>query len=121
MRKRAYVDDATGGARDKETAMRISQGVEDTVENEGFCFKETIMTGDPLGKTGELQKVLGLRWNTEKYEISVALNCPEPICRTKSLEKWCGGLHRAGTIPRDSCVSTVHTLFQKLSAGAGSK
>ncbi len=29
------------------------------------------MTGDPLSKTGELQKVLGLRMDTEKDKISV--------------------------------------------------
>jgi hypothetical protein len=27
------------------------------------------MTGDPLSETGELRKVLGLRWDTEKDEI----------------------------------------------------
>jgi hypothetical protein len=29
------------------------------------------MPGEPLEKPGELRKVLGLRWDTEKDEISV--------------------------------------------------
>jgi hypothetical protein len=43
--------------------------MEDIIRNGGFCFKETVMTGDPLGDTGELRKVLGLRWDKEKDEI----------------------------------------------------
>jgi hypothetical protein len=29
------------------------------------------MSGDPLGENGELRKVLGLRWDTEREEICV--------------------------------------------------
>jgi hypothetical protein len=46
------VDDATGGADKKEEARRVSLDMEDILKNGGFRFKETIMTGDPLGKTG---------------------------------------------------------------------
>jgi hypothetical protein len=45
--------------------------MEDIIRNGGFSFKETVMTGDPLGDTGELRKVLGLRWDKEKDEICV--------------------------------------------------
>ncbi len=45
--------------------------MEDILENGGFQFKEAVMTGDPLGEEGELRKVFGLRWDTEKDEICV--------------------------------------------------
>ncbi len=45
--------------------------MEDILENGGLRFKETVMTGDPLGTDGELRKVLGLRWDTEEDEICV--------------------------------------------------
>ncbi len=41
------------------------------MENGRFRFKETVMTGDPLGRGGELRKVLGLRWDTEEDKICV--------------------------------------------------
>jgi hypothetical protein len=34
-------------------------------ENDGFWFKETVMTGDPLG----VEKVLGLRCDAKKDEV----------------------------------------------------
>jgi hypothetical protein len=39
------------------------------------------MSGDPLGETGELRKVLGLRWDTERDEIclDIKLNYGEKI------------------------------------------
>jgi hypothetical protein len=51
--------------------MRISQDMEDITENRGFCFKETVLTGGPLGETGGLWELLGLRWDTKKDEISI--------------------------------------------------
>ncbi len=48
-----------------EAAKQVSQDMEDILENGGFRFKETVMSGDPLGKDGELRKVLGLRWDTQ--------------------------------------------------------
>jgi hypothetical protein len=71
IRNRTYVDDATGGASSTEAARRVSQDMEDILENGGFHFKETVMSGDPLGEGGELRKVLGLRWDTQKDEICV--------------------------------------------------
>jgi hypothetical protein len=46
------------------------------------------MSGDPLGEDGELRKVLGLRWDTERDEICVdiKLNYGEKI-KEASLEK----------------------------------
>ncbi len=58
------MDDATGGASSPEKARQMSQDMEDILENGGFRFKETVMSGDPLEKGGELRKVLGLRWDT---------------------------------------------------------
>jgi hypothetical protein len=55
------VDDATRGASSVEVAKQVSQDMEDILENRGFRFKETVMSGDPLGKDGELRKALGLR------------------------------------------------------------
>ncbi len=71
LKKRTYVDDATGGANSTEAARRVSQDMEDILENGGFRFKETVMSGDPLGEGGELRKVLGLRWDTQKDKICV--------------------------------------------------
>ncbi len=60
---------------------QVSSDKEGISENKGFWFKETVMTGDPLGKTGELRKVLGLRWDTERDEIcvDVKLNYGEKV------------------------------------------
>ncbi len=55
------MNDVTGAAEDTEAAKQVSQHMEDILENGGFRLKETVMTGDPLGKDGELRKVLGLR------------------------------------------------------------
>jgi hypothetical protein len=66
LNNRTYVDDATGGAEDVEAAKQVSQDMEDIMENGGFWFKETVMAGDPLGESGELRKLLGLRWDMEK-------------------------------------------------------
>ncbi len=52
------LDDATGGADSQEEAGQLSANMEYIIRNGGFCFKETVMTGDPLGDTGELRKVL---------------------------------------------------------------
>jgi hypothetical protein len=41
------------------------------IEKGGFQFKKTVMMGDPLDEMGELQRVLGLRWDTERDEISL--------------------------------------------------
>jgi hypothetical protein len=48
--------------------------MEDILENGGFCFKVTVMSGDPLGKDGELRKVLGLRWDTQRDEVCMDIN-----------------------------------------------
>jgi hypothetical protein len=71
LKNRTNVDDATGGASSVEAAKQVSQDMEDILENGGFHFKETVMSGDPLGKDGELRKVLGLRWDTQRDEICV--------------------------------------------------
>jgi hypothetical protein len=54
-----------------EEAKKVSQDMEDILENGGFRFKETVMAGDPLEKGGELRKVLGLRWDTQEDQICV--------------------------------------------------
>jgi hypothetical protein len=81
IRNRTYVDDATGGASSTEAARRLSQDMEDILENGGFRFKETVMSGDPLGEGEELRKVLGLRWDTQKDEIcaDIKLNYGEKV------------------------------------------
>jgi hypothetical protein len=71
LKNRTYLDDATGGANTLEAARQVSQDMEDILENGGFRFKETVMSGDPLGEDGELRKVLGLRWDTKRDEICV--------------------------------------------------
>jgi hypothetical protein len=62
-------------------AKQVSQDMEDILENGGFRFKETVMTGDPLKEGGELRKVLGLRWDTREDEIcvDVKLNYGEKV------------------------------------------
>jgi hypothetical protein len=60
-----------GGTYDKENAVRVSQDITSIIENGGCRFKETVMLGNPLDKTGKLRKVLGLRWDIEKDEICV--------------------------------------------------
>jgi hypothetical protein len=49
LKNRIYVDDATGGASTLAAAKQVSQDIEDILENGGFRFKETVMSGDPLG------------------------------------------------------------------------
>ncbi len=71
LKNRTYVYDATGGASTLKAAKQSSQDMEDILENGGFCFKETVMSWDPLGEDGELRKVLGLRWDTQRDEICV--------------------------------------------------
>jgi hypothetical protein len=71
LKNRTYVDDTTGGASTLGVARHVSQDMEDILENEGFRFKETVMSGEPLGEDRELRKVLGLRWDTERDEICV--------------------------------------------------
>jgi hypothetical protein len=71
LKNRTYVDDATGGAATAEAARQVSQDMEDILANGGFWFKETVMSRDPLERGGELRKVLGLRWDTQKDEICV--------------------------------------------------
>ncbi len=75
------MDDATGGASTLAAAKQVSQDMEDILENGGFRFKETVMSGDPLGETGKLRKVLGLRWDTERDEIcmDIKLNYGEKV------------------------------------------
>ncbi len=77
LRNRTYVDDATGAAHDQEHALWISLDMESITENEGFEFKGTVMTRDQLDETGELCKVLGLRWDTENDDICIDIN-PKP-------------------------------------------
>ncbi len=62
-------------------AKQVSQDMEDILENGGFWFKETVMSGDFLEKGEDLRKVLGLRWDTEKDDIcvDVKLNNGEKI------------------------------------------
>jgi hypothetical protein len=43
------------------TAKQVSQDMEDKLENGGFRFKDTVMTGDPLEEGRDLREVLGLR------------------------------------------------------------
>jgi hypothetical protein len=50
--------------------MRVSADME-SLGHGGFQFKETVMSGHSLNERGELKKVLGLRWDTEKDEICV--------------------------------------------------
>jgi hypothetical protein len=71
----------TGGANNQEEARQVSVDIEDVLENGGFRFKETVMTGDPLDNTGELRKVLGLRWDTKRDEIcmDIKLNYGEKV------------------------------------------
>ncbi len=71
LKNRTYLDDATGGASSMEEARKVSQDMEDILENGGFRFKETVMAGDPLEEGGELRKVLGLRWDTQEDKICV--------------------------------------------------
>ncbi len=82
-----YVDDATGAAHAKEHVLWISLDMESITENGGFQFKGTVMTRDPRDETGELCKVLRLRWDTENDDICIDIN-PKPSgyinwrCRT---------------------------------------
>jgi hypothetical protein len=66
-----------------EAARQVSQDMEDILGNGGFRFNETVMSGNPLGKDGELRKVLGLRWDTQRDEIcdcvDIKLNYGEKV------------------------------------------
>ncbi len=71
LKNMTYVDDALGGAPDKDNVQCISQNMESMIENAGFHFKAMVMTGDPLDEREELQKILGLRWDTEREESAL--------------------------------------------------
>jgi hypothetical protein len=75
------MNDATEGAHDKENALGVSADMESIIGNSRFQLKETIMSSDSLDERGELEKVLGLRWETEKNKICVdiKLNYGEKI------------------------------------------
>jgi hypothetical protein len=75
------VNDATGGAHDKENAMRVSADMKRIIGHGKFKFKETIVSGDPLYETGELRKVLGSGGTQRKDKICVdiKLNYGEKI------------------------------------------
>ncbi len=65
------MDATMGGTYDKENAVRVSRDITSIIENGGFRFKETVMLGNLLDKTGKLRKVPGLRWDIEKDVICV--------------------------------------------------
>jgi hypothetical protein len=44
LRNRTCMDDATGGACDKERTLKVSQDMEDIISNGGFKFNETVMS-----------------------------------------------------------------------------
>jgi hypothetical protein len=87
LKNRTYVDDATGRADSQEESRQVSVDMEDIPENSRFRFKE--MSGDPLGDTRELRKLLGLRWDTERVKIvvDIKLNYGEKV---KWREVYCG-------------------------------
>jgi hypothetical protein len=55
----------------QETTMKISEDMDKKIGQGGFLFKEMVMTGDLLGESGKLRKVLGLQGDTTRYELSV--------------------------------------------------
>jgi hypothetical protein len=61
LKNQTYVDDTSGGVHDKENAIRVPADMNSIIENGGFQSKETVMSGDPLDKRGELRKAMGLR------------------------------------------------------------
>ncbi len=86
------MDAATRGFQDKETAMRISQDMEDSMENGGKCFRNCY-DWRPIYETGELRQVLGLRWDTEMDKISVDV-------KINYCEKDLEGLYRRQRRPK---------------------
>jgi hypothetical protein len=68
---RTYVDNTTTRANTQEDLIRISRGLEEIVANGGFTFKETLITGDKMEKSGEPRKVFGSFWNTEQDQLQV--------------------------------------------------
>ena len=75
LQNRTYVDDCTAGSNSKEELLVISEDLEKIVQEGGFKFKDTVMTGDPL-KDNEKVKVLGMLWDTAKdtFAIDVKIN-----------------------------------------------
>jgi hypothetical protein len=49
------VDDAIGGAQDQESVLAISQDTKGIIKKGKLPFKETVMSGDPREKSGELR------------------------------------------------------------------
>jgi hypothetical protein len=66
-----YMDGTMGGADNHGEAKQVSLDMEDILDDGGFWFKETVMTGNPLGDARELRKEQGLRWDMEGDEICV--------------------------------------------------
>jgi hypothetical protein len=112
LKNQTYVENATGGASTLKAAKQVSQDMEDILENGGFCFKETVMSGDPLEEDGELRKVLGLRWDTQRDEIfvDIKLNYGEKV-KGAYLEEDAPLADPESALPQ---VCTVFTKFKSI-------
>jgi hypothetical protein len=82
------MDDATAGAEAVEKAVKLSQEMEKIVTLEGFKFKETVMSRDPNPQDGQLCKVLGLDWDTEKNLSGLARRSIQPRLLKNSARTW---------------------------------
>jgi Pao retrotransposon peptidase len=64
------VDDCMAGDNDYQKLLKISQDLDDLVEQGGFKFKETHMSGDKL-EDEVPRKVLGIFWDTESDTLKL--------------------------------------------------
>jgi hypothetical protein len=64
IQNKTYVDDCMAGDDSYKKLLQISKDLDVLVEQGGFKFKETHMTGDQL-EDGIPRKVWGLFWDTE--------------------------------------------------------
>jgi hypothetical protein len=66
IQNRTYVDDCMAGDNAYEKLLKISRDLDELVEQGGFKFKETHMSGDKL-EDDIPRKVLGVFWNTDGF------------------------------------------------------
>jgi Pao retrotransposon peptidase len=63
IQNRTYVDDCMAGDNDYKKLLKISRDLDELVEQGGFKFKETHISGDKM-EDDIPRKVLGVFWNT---------------------------------------------------------
>ena len=125
LRENWYVDDLLSGAKDEESRERQITTVQEVLSRGGFKLKFIVRSGEkPSEKAspdGESMKLLGYKWDPEKYELSPGLgelnlnkkkrgekkHNPEPVRTLKDAEKLLSGV----LLTRSLIVGKISEFF----------